>query len=160
MTAKIVRACFAGFLGTLVVTCLATFASPRLIGGPADIAMVLARPLGGSWLAGMATYVLIGTVVLPLLYLALLSRRWFTSPAVRGATWGVTLWIVSQAVVVPLTGGGLFSSALGGLPVVTDSLIGHLAYGLVLGIFAGKPNERVFTLRHMRIRKPRLRRAA
>lgn len=165
MAPKIGRACFGGFLGTIVVTCMVTFASPRLIGGPADIAAVLARLMGGSWLAGMGMHFLIGTLALPLLYLRLVQRRWLGGPAVRGAAWGMALWILSQAVVIPLTGGGLFSSALGGLPVATDSLIGHLAYGLVLGVFAGKPSERVFALghlRHARARKPRerLRRAA
>lgn len=159
MIAKIGRTCFAGFLGTIVVTCMVTFASPRLIGGPADIAAVFARMLGGSWLAGMVTYLLIGTVVLPAVYLVLVDRRLAGGPAVRGAAWGVALWGISQAIVVPMSGGGLFSAALGGLPAATDSLVAHLAYGLVLGVFAGEPEERVFSLRHEPPRKPRLRRA-
>ena len=162
MTPKIGRACFGGFLGTIVVTCMVTFASPRLTGGPADIAVVLARLIGGSGLAGVGMHFLIGTLALPLLYLKFGNRRWLGGPALRGAAWGVALWTFSQTVVIPLTGGGMFSSALGGLSVATDSLIGHLAYGLVLGVFAGKPHERVFALghlRHARVRKP-LRRAA
>jgi hypothetical protein len=162
MVTKFGRTCFAGFLGTIVVTCMVTFASPRLIGGPADIAAVLAGLLGGSWLAGMGMHFLIGTVALPVAYLALLNRRLPGGPALRGLVWGVALWTFSQAVVIPMTGGGMFSAALGGLPVAGDSLIGHLAYGLVLGVFAGEPYERVFALRHERVRKPEesLRRAA
>jgi len=160
MITKFGRTCFAGFLGTIVVTCMVTFASPKLIGGPADIAAVLARLLGGSWLAGMAMHFLIGTLVLPAVYLALIHRRLPGGPMVRGAAWGVALWAVSQTIVIPMTGGGVFSSALGGLPVALDSLIGHLAYGLVLGVFAGAPHERVFSLRRRKVGKPRLRRAA
>jgi len=170
MISKFGRSCFAGFLGTIVVTCMVTFASPKLIGGPANIAAVLARMLGGSWLAGMGMHFLIGTVVLPAVYLVVINRRLPAGPAVRGVAWGLALWTFSQSVVIPMTGGGLFSSALGGLPVAADSLIGHLAYGLVLGVFASEPDERVFALRHEKAGQPlakptgkpqeRLRRAA
>jgi hypothetical protein len=162
MVTKFGRTCFAGFLGTIVVTCMVTFASPTLMGGPADIAAVLARMLGGSWLAGMAMHFLIGTVALPVAYLTLLNRRLPGGPALRGLLWGIALWTFSQAVVIQMTGGGMFSAALGGLAVAGDSLIGHLAYGLVLGVFAGEPYEHVFALRHERVRKTgeSLRRAA
>lgn len=159
MKTKLFRACFAGFLGTIVVTCMVTFASPTLIGGPSDIASALARMLGGSWLAGMGMHFIVGTLALPAIYLVLVDRRLPGGPAVRGAAWGVALWVVSQAVVIPLAGGGFFGSSAGGLRVVVDSLIGHLAYGLVLGVFAGHPNERVFSLRQDLVTKPRLRRA-
>ena len=160
MVSKIGRSCFAGFLGTIVITCIVTFASPDLIGGPADFAAVLARMLGGSWLAGMGMHFIVGTLVLPALYLALIERRLPGGPAVRGALWGIALWAISQTTVVPWTGGGLFSSASGGLAVVVNSLAGHLAYGLVLGVFAGAPNERAFSLRQEFDAKPDMRRAA
>ena len=64
MKSKLFRACFAGFLGTIVVTCMVTFASPTLIGGPADLAALLAGMLGGSWLAGLAMHFGVGTLVL------------------------------------------------------------------------------------------------
>src|SRR5262245_66033829 len=73
MVAKLGRTCFAGFLGTIVITCMVTFASPDLL-GPADIATVLARMLEASWLAGMAMHLLVGTVALPAIYLVLIER--------------------------------------------------------------------------------------
>jgi len=159
MKTKLFRACFAGFLGTIVVTCMVTFASPTLIGGPADLAAMLAGLLGGSWLAGLGMHFTVGTLVLPVTYVALLDRRLPGGPAVRGAAWGLSLWLVSQTILIPAAGGGIFSSASGGLHVVTDSLIGHLAYGLVLGILAGEPNERAFSMRQEFVANPRLRRA-
>lgn len=159
MKTKLFRACFAGFLGTIVVTCMVTFASPTLIGGPSDIASALARMLGGSWLAGMGMHFIVGTLALPAIYLALVDRRLPGGPAVRGAAWGVALWMVSQAIVIPMAGGGFFGSATGGFRAIADSLLGHLAYGLVLGVFAGDPNERVFSMRQELVAKPRLRRA-
>lgn len=160
MRTNLFRACFGGFLGTVVVTCMVVFASPTLLGGPADLASALARLLGGSWLAGMGMHFIVGTLALPIIYFALVDRRLPGGPAVRGATWGVALWVVSQAIVIPMAGGGFFGSTAGGLRVITDSLIGHLAYGLVLGVFAGDPNERAFSVRQEFVAKPGLRRAA
>ena len=160
MKRMLFRACFAGFLGTIVVTCMVIFASPTLIGGPSDIASVLARMLGGTWLAGMAMHFLVGTIALPVIYLALVNRRLPGGPAVRGAAWGFALWLFSQLVVIPLAGGGFFGVSSGALRPIVDSLVGHLAYGLVLGVFAGDPNERVFSIRHDTASEPPLRRAA
>ncbi|MGH7732033.1 MAG: DUF6789 family protein [Candidatus Eiseniibacteriota bacterium] len=159
MKTKLFRACFAGFLGTIVVTCMVTFASPTLIGGPADLAALLAGLLGGSWLAGLGMHFTVGTLVLPLTYLALLDRRLPGGPAVRGAASGVAFWLISQTVLIPAAGGGFFSATSGGLHLAADSLIGHLAYGLVLGILAGEPNERVFGMRQEFAPKTRLGRA-
>jgi Na+/proline symporter len=159
MKTKLVRACFAGFLGTIIVTCMMTFASPTLIGGPADLAAMLAGLLGGSWLAGMGMHFMVGTLVLPATYVALLDRRLPGGPAVRGMAWGLTLWLVAQTILIPVGGGGFFSAELGGLHIVTDSLVGHLAYGLVLGVLAGEPNERAFSMRQEFVTKTRLRRA-
>ena len=103
MKTKLGRACFAGFLGTIVVTCMVTFASPYLIGGPSDIAAMLAGLMGGSWLAGMGMHFMVGTLILPMLYV-LLDRRLPGGPALRGTAWGLMLWMVSQAVVIPATG--------------------------------------------------------
>ena len=160
MKTNICRACFAGFLGTIVVTCMVTFASPNMVGGPSDIAAMLAALMGGSWLAGLAMHFTVGTLVLPMVYLALLDRRLPGGPALRGVAWGAMLWLLSQVVVIPATGGGFFSAAAGGLKVMADSLIGHLAYGLVLGVLAGGRDELAFSTRHEIESEPRMRRAA
>ena len=159
MRVRIFRACFAGFLGTIIITCMVTFGSPTLVGGPVDLAVMLARWMGGSWLAGLAMHFTVGTLLLPVLYVELLDRRLPGGPAVRGSLLGLALWMVSQIVLIPASGGGFFSAANGGLRVVTDSLVGHLAYGIVLGALAGELNERVFSMRHEPTAKPRLRRA-
>lgn len=159
MKTDICRACLGGFLGTIVVTCMVAFASPTLVGGPSDIAAVLASLMGGSWLAGLAMHFGVGSVFLPLLYLALLDRRLPGGPALRGSAWGLMLWIVSQAVVIPATGGGFFSAAAGGFMVAADSLIGHLTYGLVLGMLAGSPDELIFSARRKIASPPRMPRA-
>ena len=53
------------------------------------------------------------------------------------------LWVLAQVVVMPMMGGGLFSSAMGGMMAAMGSLIGHLLYGGLLGAIAGAPEARV-----------------
>ncbi len=44
---------------------------------------------------------------------------------------------------MPMMGGGLFSSAMGGMMAAMGSLIGHIFYGSLLGVIAGAPEPRV-----------------
>jgi len=131
------RAFIAGFAGTIFITLMMYFVSPMMSGGPMDIAAMLGGLLGGSWVAGIVAHFVIGTVVFPVIYSLFLFPVLTGSPAVRGMTWGLILWFVSQAVVMPVLGGGFFSSQAGGLMAVMDSLIGHLVYGFVFGVVAG-----------------------
>ena len=61
----------------------------------------------------------------------------------RGTTWGVTLWLIGQTVVMPMMGARLFSSAMGGMMAAMGSLIGHIPYGSPLGVIARAPEPRV-----------------
>ena len=138
MRPNLSRALVAGFAGTILITLMMYFVSPMMSGGPMDIAALLGGVLGGSWAAGIAAHFVIGTLVFPAIYALLLYRVLTGSPAVRGMTWGLVLWFASQAVVMPALGAGFFSSEAGGAMAAMDSLIGHLAYGFVLGVGAGR----------------------
>jgi hypothetical protein len=48
---------------------------------------------------------------------------------------GGGLWLVSQLVVVPMMGAGVFSGHLGPMAALA-SLLGHLVYGALLGSLA------------------------
>ena len=133
----LLRAWFAGFVATMIITLMVYFVSPDLTGGPSDLAALLASLLGVTWIAGLTAHFLIGTVVLPSVYLLLQGRLLTGGPAVRGMTWGLLLWVLSQAIVIPVSGGGFFSQDAGGLRAAFDSLLAHLLYGLVLGVTYG-----------------------
>ena len=141
MKPNIVRACLAGFIATTVVTFMIYFVSPYMTGGPSDLAGMLVGMLGLSWILAIGVYYLIGALIMPVVYARFLNPYLGGGPVLRGLTWGVLLWLLSQAVVVPATGGGLFSSEAGGLRIVLESLVGHLVYGLVFGVWLGGPNE-------------------
>ena len=108
-----------------------------------DIAAMLGSMLGGSWAAGMMMHFLNGTVIFPAIYIYALYARIPGSAAIKGTTWGVVLWLMAQVVVMPMMGGGLFSSVMGGMMAAIGSLVGHVLYGSLLGVFAGAPEPRV-----------------
>jgi hypothetical protein len=129
-----------GVVGTLVMTFMMYFVAPMMLGRPMDIAAMLGSLLGNSWAMGMAMHLLNGIVVFPLVYAFLLYGRLPGPPWLRGTTWGLILWFISQALVTPMMGGGIFSAKSGGMMAVVASLIGHAVYGVLLGAVSG-PGE-------------------
>lgn len=138
MHPNIGRSMLGGLVGTAMMTLMMYFVAP-MMGLNMDIAAMLGSMLGGSWAAGMAMHFVNGTVIFPLIYAYVLYGFLPGSPAVKGAAWGVVLWLLAQAVVMPMMGGGFFSMAMGGMMAVMGSLMGHLLYGGLLGAIAGGP---------------------
>jgi uncharacterized membrane protein YagU involved in acid resistance len=136
-----VRAMVGGFAGTVVMTAMMYVVAP-MMGLNMDIAQMLGSMLGNSWMAGMMMHFVNGTVIFPLIYVYVLYAWLPGSPLVKGILWGVILWFLAQAVVMPMMGGGFFSSAMGGMMAVMGSLMGHLLYGGLLGAIGGAPELR------------------
>ena len=136
------RAVLGGFVGTLAMTAMMYFVAP-MMGLRMDIAAMLGSMLGGSWAAGLMMHFLNGTVILPAIYIYALYARLPGSTAIKGTTWGVVLWLMAQVVVMPMMGGGVFSSAMGGMMAAMGSLVGHVLYGSLLGVIASAPERRV-----------------
>jgi len=133
-----------GFLGTLAMTAMMYFVAP-MMGLRMDIAAMLGDTLGIGWSGGLLAHVFNGTFVFPLVYGFVLAHLLPGSPAVKGAAWGVILWLAAQLVVMPMMGAGLFSAAAGGMMAAVGSLVGHLLYGAVLGAVAGQAVPTVTT---------------
>ncbi len=126
-----------GAVGTVVMTLMMYFVAPMMLGGPMDVAGMLGGVLGGSWIMGMLMHLINGSVVFPLIYAYLAYRLLPGDPWVKGTILGLILWFLSQAVVTPMMGGGMFSAKAGGLMAVMASLIGHIIYGALLGALTG-----------------------
>jgi len=126
-----------GFAGTLVMTMMMYLVAP-MMGLNMDIAAMLGGMLGIGWTGGMLMHLINGTIIFPLIYALALYKQLPGSPALRGTTWGVILWLLAQVVVMPMMGGGLFSAAMGGMMAAAGSLVGHVLYGVVLGAIAGE----------------------
>ena len=126
-----------GFAGTLVMTMMMYLVAP-MMGLNMDIAAMLGGMLGIGWTGGMLMHLINGTIIFPLIYALALYKQLPGSPALRGTTWGVILWLLAQVVVMPMMGGGLFSAAMGGMMAAAGSLVGHALYGVLLGAIAGE----------------------
>ena len=130
------RTILGGFVGTVAITMMMYLVAPMMLGHPMDIAKLLGSMLGDSWWAGMAMHFVNGTVIFPLIFAFLLEGVLPGSPAVKGITWGAVLWLLAQVAVMPMMGAGFFS---GSVMAAMGSLIGHVAYGWLLGWIAGSP---------------------
>jgi hypothetical protein len=133
------RSILGGFVGTVAITLMMYFVAPRMTGRTMDIARMLGSMLGDNWWAGMIMHFVNGTIVFPVIFALLLVKRLPGAPIVKGIIWGAILWLLAQAVVMPMMGAGFFSAHAGGMMAVMGSLMGHLVYGGLLGSIAGSP---------------------
>ena len=132
MRPNVTRLVLGGLVGTMAMTAMMYMVAP-MMGVRMDIAAMLGSMLGGSWTAGLAIHFINGTLVFPLVFGYLLVSRLPGPPVLRGALWGLILWLIAQTMVMPMMGAGLFSAAAGGMVAAVGSLIGHLLYGTILG---------------------------
>lgn len=132
MRPHVTRLVLGGLVGTLAMTTMMYLVAP-LMGVRMDIAAMLGSMLGGNWFAGLFMQLVTGTVVFPLVFGYLLVSRLPGPPALRGALWGGALWLIAQAMVMPMMGAGPFGAAAGGMGAAVGSLLGHLLYGTILG---------------------------
>jgi hypothetical protein len=87
-----------------------------------------------GWWVGLVWHFFNGTVLFSLLFDFFADRQYLTSMRwVKGAVWGVALWLFFEGVVRPLAGQGFFSNVTGNpWGTVVGSLLAWSAYGFVL----------------------------
>lgn len=130
------RATAAGVIGTGVITALwqvePAIGLPRIAVGHilSTFMSVSVAHLNVGIAGGWIVHFLVG-IILALVYALFFAERLPGSPIVRGAWYGVIVFIISQALFMPLVGGGFFSR--GDLELLAGSLLGNLAYGIVVG---------------------------
>ena len=133
MRPNVTRLVLGGFVGTAAMTATMYTVAP-MMGVRMDIAAMLGSMLGGRWTAGLFMHFVNGSLVFPLVYGYVLVSRLPGPQALRGAAWGIALWLIAQTMVMPMMGAGLFSAEAGGTMAVVGSLVGHLIYGTILGV--------------------------
>jgi uncharacterized membrane protein YagU involved in acid resistance len=88
---------------------------------------------------GLFMHFLNGAIIFPLVYVYLLYRWLPGAPWQKGLLSGVILWLGLETVIMPMMGGGIFSTDMGGMKAVVAALAAHLVYGSILGAVAGAP---------------------
>lgn len=133
------KAVMAGLAGTVMMTLLMLMA-PRMGMPPMNIGAMLGSVMGGNVALGWMAHFVIG-VVLAVGYAAVFAGRLPGPAVVRGALFSLLPWLMAQVVVMPMMGMGLFS---GSMIAAGGSLMGHLVYGIVLGLVYGSPSSSPF----------------
>ena len=132
-----IRAVAGGVAGTVVLTMMTLKVAPMILGRPMDIPRMMSAMMKGPPALGWAAHIMLGVVVFPLAYSFIVFGLLPGPPVLRGALWGVVLWIAVEIIVMPMAGNGFFSATHGGAEAVTAALMGHVVYGALLGAIAG-----------------------
>ena len=127
------RAVIAGLIGTAVMTLVGLFAAPMMGLPPMNPAEMLAGAMGGNLILGWGAHLMIG-VILALGY-ALVGSMLPGPGIARGAIYSIAPFLMAQLLVMPMMGMPLFS---GSASMAMRSLVGHIAYGAVLGRIYGE----------------------
>jgi hypothetical protein len=143
------RVIWAGVLATMVMTLLMMLCSAA--GLPDShleriMASIFARDHletgSGIWWLAMGEHFITGGVLLPFLFVGSFHHLHSLSPVTRGIAWGAMLWLVTETIMVPLAGLGLFGmSAASSFVLSLQSLVFHLCYGAVLGMAIGSKDD-------------------
>lgn len=131
------RALTASIAGTLAMTAI-MFMAPVMGLPPMNIAAMLSAfmhvPIGVGW----AAHFMIGTM-LGLSYALFFAARLPGGGWLRGAVFSLIPWLMSQVIVNPMMGAGVFAANTGAPALmVLGSLLGHLVFGAALGAVYGK----------------------
>ena len=129
----VIRAMQGGLLGILLQTMTVYGMMPLMLGRSVAPAALLGHP--GA--VGLLAHVFSGGVLFPLAYVYLPSQDFQGSPVLKGTLWAGLLWSVTEVLIAPILGAGIFSVALGGFPAAGRALLGYLVYGATLGGIVG-----------------------
>jgi len=138
MKPSIWKAIAGGFIGTVILTLMMHIVAP-MMGVRMDIVGKLGEMTNTGMAGGLLMDFLNGTGIFPLIYVHLLYRWLPGAPWQKGLLWGVILWLGLEIVMMPMMGGGMFGTEMGGMKPVMTALIGHLTYGALFGAIAGAP---------------------
>jgi hypothetical protein len=148
------RAVAAGVVGTAVMTVLLLWAPlvglPKLAIGEllstflaVSVAVLRVGPAGGWVLHGFVG------IALALLYAGIFAKLLPGEPVVRGALYGLLVFLVAQLIFMPAVGAGVFSR--GDVAMIVGSLIGHLVYGGLVGLIYGEPSVATVAAPHAHV---------
>lgn len=137
MKPNIGKAIVGGFVGTILLTLMTQFVAPMMTGQKMDMAAKLGDMTGTGRIMGMLMHFFTGSIVFAFVYAFVLFRFLPGAPWIKGLISGVIFWLGLEVAMMPMIGGGLFSSQIGGMKVAVAALIAHLVYGAALGGIAG-----------------------
>ncbi len=127
------KAVIGGIVGTLLMTAVGLWGAPMMGIAPMNPANMLAMAMGNNLVLGWMGHLMIGTI-LAIIYAFVQSYLPGSAP-VRGALYALAPWLMAQIIVIPMMGMPVFS---GSMAMAGGSLIGHLVYGVTVGLIYGE----------------------
>ena len=127
-----IRAMEGGLLGTLLQIMMVYGVMPLMLGQ-----VVAQAAVPHPCAVGLLAHVFSGSVLFPLAYVCLPSPDLQRSPALKGMLWAGLLWGITEIIIAPMLGAGIFNTAFGGFPAAARALLGYLMYGATLGGIVG-----------------------
>ena len=130
---KLKQALIGGIIATAAMTMLMLVAP--MMGMPdMKIGNMMAGFMGIPVWAGWAMHLMIG-IIWAMVFVFLVKNRLTLSPALKGMLFAILPWMLMQLMVMPMMSMGVFSvNSTDPMKMVMGTLMGHLVYGLVLGI--------------------------
>jgi uncharacterized membrane protein YagU involved in acid resistance len=130
---KLKQALTGGIIATAVMTMLMLIAP--MMGMPdMKIGNMMAGFMGIPIWVGWAMHLMIG-IIWAMVYVIFVRDRFTLNPALKGLLFAILPWMLMQLMVMPMMGMGVFSAnSPEAMKMVMGTLMGHLVYGLVLGI--------------------------
>ncbi len=127
------KSAIAGLLATGAMTIVMLMAP--FMGMPEmNIGRMLGGFMGVPSFAGWAGHFMIG-IILAIAYGQFFVSRLPGAPWLRGILYALIPWLMSQVIVNPMMGAGVFASHIPApVLMVMGSLLGHMVYGAVLGV--------------------------
>lgn len=130
----------AGILATFIMTAV-MLAAPMMGMPKMLIGNMLAHFMGIPVALGWIAHFMIGTLIAGN-YILLFRNRVHLKPALSGALFSLIPFFMAQLIIMPMMGAGVFSShTTAPVAMVMGSFIGHIIYGITLGLSAGSSTE-------------------
>jgi len=125
----------AGLLATFIMTAV-MLAAPMMGMPKMLIGNMLAHFMGIPVALGWVAHFMIGTLIAGN-YVLLFSNRFHFKAALNGALFSIIPFLMAQLIIMPMMGAGFFSNLTANpMGMVMGSLIGHIVYGITLGLLA------------------------
>ncbi|PSU72950.1 hypothetical protein C9J22_03140 [Photobacterium phosphoreum] len=137
---NVIKAFIGGFLGTLAFTLMGKFIAPHLIGHSMNVAAIIAHMLGTSDSVGLMMHFMVGSIIFPIGYL-LVGYKYLPGPGwLRGIIFLIPIYLIAMTVIMPMAGKGVFFNSV---PMSMVALMGHMVFGLILGLVVGTPKKAI-----------------
>ena len=131
-----------GFAGTIVLALIVLVSEPRITGRASTFAGILGVDVRTPHGIGLiAFHAFNGSILFPLGF-AFFSGRLPGPWLVKGLIWGLILWLLGEAVIMPMAGYGFFGRDAGVPGTGASALVNLMVYGGLQGAMAGVPGRK------------------